>query len=218
MDQYGNSKMGFKKYKDPKIFRSSGEELFTKDFLENYMSDLHINFTSSEGRAESYNMFHRGKEKHRFFEKFISANPNTGGHFKTRSSASDEIIDGEDKDAEQVDTEEEEEEGERSTMHLLGRRNLSSGFYNHELVCELAERGRLEEAIFGPKESPEDENKTVTYKESIEDFMREIDDLRREELYSHNAAECPDGCRLRGCGQVNITMLFMLILMVQMKK
>ena len=154
MDQYGNSKMGFKKYKDPKIFRSSGEELFTKDFLENYMSDLHINFTSSEGRAESYNMFHRGKEKHRFFEKFISANPNTGGHFKTRSSASDEIIDGEDKDAEQVDTEEEEEEGERSTMHLLGRRNLSSGFYNHEMVCELAERGRLEEAIFGPKESP----------------------------------------------------------------
>ena len=207
MDQFGNSTMGFKRYKDAEIFRSSGEELFTKEFLENYMHDLHINFTSSEGRAESYNMFNRGKEKHRFFEKFISANPDTGGHFKTRSSASDEIIDGEDKEREELDTVE-EEEGERSTMHLLGRRNLSAGFYNHELVCELEERGKLEEAIFGPKESPEDEKKTVTYKESIEDFMREIDDLRREELYSHNDAECPDGCRLRGCGQVNIMILF----------
>ena len=93
-----------------------------------------------------------GKEKHRFIEKFISANPDTGGHFKTSSSASDKIINGEDKDAEELDTA--EEEGERSTMHLLGRRNLSSGFYNHELVCELKERGKLEEAIFGPKESP----------------------------------------------------------------
>ena len=128
--------LGFKKYKDAEIIRSSGEELFTKEFLENYMHDLHINFTSSEGRAESYNMFNRGKEKHRFFEKFISANPDTGGHFKTRSSASDEIIDGEDKEREELDTVE-EEEGERSTMHLLGRRNLSSGFNNHELVCEL---------------------------------------------------------------------------------
>ena len=167
VDQFGNSTMGFKKYKDAEIIRSSGEELFTKEFLENYMNDLHINFTSSKGRAESYNMFNRGKEKHRFFEKFISANPDLGGRFKNGSSASDEIINGEDKDAEELDTAE-EEEGERSTMHLLGRRNLSSGINNHELVCELKEKGKLEEAIFGPKESPEDEKKTVTFKESIE--------------------------------------------------
>ena len=74
-------------------------------------------------------MFNRGKEKHRFFEKFISANPDTGGHFNNGSSASDEIINGEDKDAEELDTAE-EEEGERSTMHLLGRRNLSSSINN----------------------------------------------------------------------------------------
>ena len=91
-------------------------------------------------------MFNRGKEKHRFFEKFISANPDLGGHFKNGSSASDEIINGEDKDAEELDTAE-EEEGERSTMHLLGRRNLSSSINNHELVCELKEKGKLEEAI-----------------------------------------------------------------------
>ena len=40
--------LGFKKYKDAEIIRSSGEELFTKEFLENYMNDLHINFTSSK--------------------------------------------------------------------------------------------------------------------------------------------------------------------------
>ena len=87
-------------------------------------------------------------------------------------------------------------------MHLLGRKNLSSGFYNHVLMCELQERGQLGEACFGPKCDPQDENLTVSYKASVEQFMQQVEVDRREEIYQHTTEDCSEGCRGRGCGQV----------------
>ena len=205
--------MGFKKYENAKIFRSTVEELFTKEFLEQYLHDLHINFTSSEGRAESYNMFHRGGKKQAFFEKFVSANTKTGGHFHRRRSESCEESLVEDKDEEKEgdgeggeceDTEEGGKENcpEISTMHLLGRKNLSSGFYNHELICELDERNMLKDSIFGPKQDPEDPSKTICYKESLRSMMKDIESKRRNELYTHKAEDCDEKCQSRGCSQV----------------
>ena len=166
------------------------------------MHDLHINFTSSEGRAESYNMLHKGSANEKFFADFISANPEVGGHFQTRMKSCEDIINDEDNDGEEVDTAKVDEDKERSTMHFLGRKNLSSGFYNHELICELQERGKLQEACFGPKVDPEDDQQTISYKASVEQFMRQVEEKRKEELYSHTPDECSQGCRARGCGQV----------------
>ena len=145
--------MGFKKYKDAEIIRSSGEELFTKEFLENYMKTCTSTLRQAKAVQRVTTCSTVGRKSTDSLRSLSLQIQIQGGHFKNRSSASDEIIIGEDKDTEELDTAE-EEEGERSTMHLLGRRNLSAGFYNHELVCELEERGKLEEAIFGPKESP----------------------------------------------------------------
>ena len=191
------------------------------------MHDLHINFVSSEGRAESYNMLHRKGPNEKFFANFISANPQVGHHFQTRMKTCEDLINDEDKEAKEDTTEidgenncdnvindedkkkgeEGEEEAtevarEKSTMHLLGRKNLSSGFYNHELMCELQERGQLGEACFGPKCDPQDENLTVSYKASVEQFMQQVEVDRREEIYQHTTEDCSEGCRGRGCGQV----------------
>ena len=231
MDQYGNRSMGYKKYTNAEFFRSSAEEIFTKKFLEGYMHDLHINFVSSEGRAESYNMLHRKGPNEKFFADFISANPQVGHHFQTRMETCEDLINDVDKEAkEEIDREnncdcdndcncvtevdedrKEDGEGEaqatevareKSTMHLLGRKNLSSGFYNHELICELQERGQLGDACFGPKVDPRDENLTVSYKASMEQFMQQVEVARREEIYKHTTEDCSEGCRGRGCGQV----------------
>ena len=191
------------------------------------MHDLHINFVSSEGRAESYNMLHRKGPNEKFFADFISANPQVGHHFQTRMKTCEDLINDEDKEAKEDTTEidgenncdnvindedkkkgeEGEEEAtevarEKSTMHLLCRKNLSSGFYNHELMCELQERGQLGEACFGPKCGPQDENLTVSYKASVEQFMQQVEVDRREEIYQHTTEDCSEGCRGRGCGQV----------------
>ena len=177
------------------------------------MHDLHINFVSSEGRAEAYNMLHRGSENEKFFADFISANPETGGHFQTRMTTSEDII--QDEDSEGVEggkegLEDEKDSGkvEKSTMHLLGRKNLSSGFYNHELISELEERGWLEDSTFGPKRDPEDEGQIVSYKTSVEKYMRKIEETRKDELYSHTREQCSQGCYQRGCGQVIYCLLF----------
>ena len=201
VDQYGNKTMGFKKYDNSEIVRSTGEELFTREFLRAYMNDLLINFTSSEGRAESYNLSQRGSERQKFFEQFISANPGSGGHFQRRLANSDDIFDEEDA-AELSEEPQKDNCPEKSTMHLLGRKNLSTGFYNHELICELEERGQLQNSFFGPKADPKDESKSISYKASIEQMMKEIETVRREELYTHK--ECAEACRSRGCGQVKL--------------
>lgn len=146
-------------------------------------------------------MLHRGGANEKFFADFISANPQVGGHFKTKMRSCEDIIVDEDKEGEEeLDTP--EKDGEKSTMHCLGRKNLSSGFYGHELICELQERGKLGNACFGPKTDPQDENETVSYKASVMEFMREVEDARKEEIYKHPPEECFDGCRRRGCGQV----------------
>ena len=155
-------------------------------------------FTTSEGKCEAYNEHFRGTEKVEFFRDFLSFNPEVGGHFETKASnAKDELIDGEEKEEKKN-----EERNVRSTMHELGRKNLSSAYYNHEVYCEMVERGIVGEVIFGPKVDPDDTKRKISYNESIEGFMRDIDELRKNELYEHTSADCSEACKKRGCGQV----------------
>ena len=125
-------------------------------------------------------------------------NPEVGGHFETKAgNAEEQLIDGEE---EQED--EDEKVKTRSTMHELGRKNLSSAYYNHEVYCEMVERGNVDNVIFGPKVDPADTKRKISYKESIEAYMRDIDELRKNELYEHTSEDCSDACKKRGCGQV----------------
>ena len=170
--------MGYRHYDNNTYYRSSAEELFDKNFLEAYAHDLHINQVSSEGRAEAYNLLWHGSQKEQFFQNFIAAHKETGGHFRAKRKASADIF--EDKDEEAVVHDIEEPAGadatvgehrvEVSTMNKLGRRNLSTGFYNHEVVAELTERGMLHETTFGPKADAG--SKSQTYKASLEEQMK----------------------------------------------
>ena len=155
-------------------------------------------FTTAESKCEAYNDLFRGTEKEDFFKDFLSFNPEVGGHFETKARmAEDEVIDGE-------DNEEKKNEASkvRSTMHELGRKNLSSGYYNHEVYCEMAERCTIDSVIFGPKIDPADTKRKISYKESIEAYMKAVDELRKNELYEHTSDDCSEACRKRGCGQV----------------
>ena len=143
----------------------------------------------------------RGTEKTSFFKEFLLYNPDVGGHFETKAAqASDEVIDGDDGEKDEKD--DEERVGGRSTMHMLRRKNLSSAFYNHEIYCEMEERGSIDNVVFGPKTDPDDSRRKITYKESIEAYMKTVDELGRNELYSHSSEDCSEACKKRGCGKV----------------
>ena len=107
------------------------------------------------------------------------------------------MIDGDDNEDKGI-----EKGRKRSTMHELGRKNLSSAYYNHEVCCEMEERGHIESVIFGPKTDPNDPKHKISYKESIEEYMRVVDDLRKNELYEQTSEDCSEACKRRGCGQV----------------
>ena len=83
-------------------------------------------------------MTFRGSEKERFFHDFISANPDKGGHFKARASSDilnnrDEVIEDDVEEDGAFVVSDSDNQVEVSTMSKLGRRNLSTGFYNHEV-------------------------------------------------------------------------------------
>ena len=201
VDQYGNPDMGYKKYPDSfkvNTVRCSSEEYCSKRFLASYMSHLQHCFTTSEGESEAYNEVFKGTEKEAFFRDFLNFNPDVGGHFEEKASTEKkELVDGEEKGTEEI-----EKSRGRSTMHELGRKNLTSAYLNHEVFCEMVERGSVESVIFGPKNDPNDPRRKISYKESVEHYMKEVDQLRRGELYSHTAEDCSDACRRRGCGKV----------------
>ena len=199
--------MGYKMY-EPKFnisaFRSTAEEFFTERSLASYMSDLQHNFTSAVGRCESYNDFFRDSKEKEFIKKFLSFNTEVGGHFQRKNA--EELIEDQEEDEEdegKADKEEEVDEIEpNSTLHLMGRKNLSTAFYNHQVYLEMNERKHTDQVIFGPKENPQDPTQSISHKESLEDYMRSIDSLRRNELYEHTSSDCSGPCRRRGCGKL----------------
>ena len=63
----------------------------------------------------------------------------------------------------------------------------------------MMERGHENDFTFGPKASDDNPQESLDFKESLEEYMRQIDQLRRNELYVH---ECSTYCREKGCGRV----------------
>ena len=205
---YGNPSLGYKFYPSKlkvKVIRGSNEEYFSESFLERYFSELMLSFVSAEGKAESHTHSSRNTEQTRYFKQFIKFNNKIGGHFNTKEEKQSlEPID--DKDLDSLDSKakvEDDNGGEsqrsRSTMHELHRKTLQTGFYIHQVICELKERGQIEEWSFGPKDNPHNPLGRISFKESLELFMKKVDELRREEIYQHS---CSPDCLKRGCGSV----------------
>ena len=205
---YGNPNCGYKFYPahlKVKVIRGSNEQYFSQRFLERYFSELLLAFVSAEGKAESYNHSSRNTEQTRYFQDFIKFNKQVGGHFKTKEEIqSIQPID--DEDGVSLDCKSKGEDGDggevqssRSTMHELHRRTLQTGFYIHQIRCELEERGQIEDWSFGPKDDPRNPLAKISFKESLELYMNKVDELRRDEIYQHS---CSPDCLKRGCGSV----------------
>ena len=87
-------------------------------------------------------------------------------------------------------------------MHQLTKLSLREAYYEHEVYSEMAERGQVESEIFGPYMDPRNPSVKISRKQSVDAYMRKIDNLRRNELYKHDEEDCSEGCRRRGCGTV----------------
>ena len=173
---------------DVKVVRASTYVYLTKSLLQSYISDLQHCFVSAEGKAESYNEHFLKSDNVQYFKTFLLFHPEVGNHFHSRN-----VQDG---------TPDESLSNETSQMHELGRRMLSAGYYNHQVYCEMMDRNVVSASIFGPKVNPLDQRKKVTFKESLEEFMKKVDEQRRDELYEHTDDDCSIACKKRGCGQV----------------
>ena len=68
----------------------------------------------------------------------------------------------------------------------------------------MVERNIVKETIFGPKLNPDNNKKALTYKETVDNFMRNVDDLRKNELYKHDEGDCSKDCLKRWCGSVAV--------------
>ena len=173
-----------------KVVRASSLVYLTETLVQAYISDLQHCFVSAESKAEAYNerFVNREKEKVRYFETFLLFHPEVGRRFQSKN-----VQDG---------TCDETVESETSQMHELGRKMLSAGYYNHQVYNEMVDRNSVSTEIFVPKTDPLDQRKTLTFKESLEQFMKKTDEQRRNELYKHTDEDCSTACKKRGCGQV----------------
>ena len=201
VDQYGNPDIGFKKYPPGmkvKVTRSSTEVYCTDILLQSYKSELQHSFTSVEGKAESYNEIWRSTDKVNKFKLFLKFHPEVGNHFNSKKE----------KDYVEDDVDNEmDEQGEQDVenkMHELKRKSLSSAFFDFEVYNEMVERNIVQQTIFGPKPNPENTKERLKYKETVEIFMKNVDDLRKNELYKHDEDDCSKDCLKRGCGSVAV--------------
>ena len=180
------------------LVRGSHEEYFTEWFLKSYFSDLLHSFTSAEGKAESYNDLYRETEKTNYFLQFIKFNPTVGGHFRSKDET-EGINDEDDDDLDYKGDGEEDLMSQASAMSEIHRKTLQTAFYNHQVRLELEERGIIDQWTFGPKHELSNQAKKITYRESMDNFMTEVDNWRLSEIYDHT---CSAPCEERGCKKV----------------
>ena len=74
----------------------------------------------------------------------------------------------------------------QTSMHELHRKSLANAYYNYLVKLEMNERNM--NFIFGPFYS-EDGN-IVTFQNSIETFLEDIDALHSIETYAHEVCAC----------------------------
>ena len=201
-DFYGNTTHGLKRYPPHlkvDVFRASTEEYFTDMFLKGYMSELQHQWSSAESKAASYNETFRGGRKVQLCEAFIQQNSHVARHFDSKKGNLDaDLID----DADPGNETNTAKSQVRNTFHELGRKNLSTAFYNREVYEESVERSEVEDITYGPKCDSDNSTKKISFKRSLEEYMIQVDHHRRNSLYKHTDEDCSQACLDLGCGRV----------------
>ena len=143
-------------------------------------------FMSMESAAEAYNESHRESSAVNQLKDFILKNPKVGNHFnaKAKEGSDGDIV--EIPLSDEFNEQEANDHGKRvqNGMHELDRKSIVSSFYNFWILEELKERKI--HYMFGPYHKNIDGcDVLVTFRDSVEDFIEGIDNLRSEEIYKH---------------------------------
>ena len=143
-------------------------------------------FMSMESAAEAYNESHRESSAVNQLKDFILKNPKVGNHFnaKAKEGSDGDIV--EIPLSDEFNEQEANDHGKRvqNGMHELDRKSIVSSFYNFWILEELKERKI--HYMFGPYHKNIDgRDVLVTFRDSVEDFIEGIDNLRSEEIYKH---------------------------------
>ena len=115
------------------VYRASAEEYFSTIFLKGYMSQLQHAWASCESKAVSYNETWRGTARAKFCEDFVTANPSVGGHFDAKSKKDQSrLVNDQEEDAKDEDSQ--DYHATKKRIHELGKKNLRTAFYHHEVT------------------------------------------------------------------------------------
>lgn len=179
--QYGNVKNGWAHYKkhEATLVKSSNVVFFTPEMVNNYASLLHHGWLSQEGQSEAYNETHRNSPKVGIFKDFLIKNPNVGKQFAKKVNQSDSDM--------PIPFNDDYNDGQCSnTMFEMHRKNVSQALYSKWIREELKDRHKVGKVLFGPRYDAA--GKLITYQDSVESFLTEVDELRTNEIYPHE--EC----------------------------
>ena len=168
---------------------------FSEKLVQSYVSLLHHGWLSQEGQSEAYNECHRNSSKVFLFKNFLAQNPTVGGHFNQKKTKGEESMD---DDIDIPDNKDFNEGQVSNFMFEMHRKNLSQALYRLWIFEELKDRNKIGKMLFGP--FYKDNGDLVTYQDSVEEFLAQVDVWRTDEIYKHT--ECTDSCKKRGCGRV----------------
>ena len=208
-DKFGNDTQGFQFY--PKSYNvnlvaATTESYFERNVVSGYWEEFSHGWLSAESKSEAYNMSHKDTEHVKSIEIFFNMNPMSGKHFDKKNISNvydDDVDDVDDDDNEEIDEDEEKKVKKVTRIFEMKRKALSQAVRNYCLIEELKDRKLLETIenteLFGPKGKGEER---VTFKESVDDILRKVDDWRKKELYPHR--ECSSDCKKRGCAWITV--------------
>ena len=183
-DKYGNQQNGYMFYKQEVNFIKASNEVYLEKLLvESAMSNFMHGFMSMESTAEGYNETFRHSNSVKLFKEFLHKNQSIGNHFNTKIKENNSNDDIDIPLSDHFNEKEAEAAGHhvQKSMHELHRKSVVSSFYNYWLNEELKERKI--NYLFGPYN--QEDGSVFSFKDSVEKFLEEIDELRSKETYTH---------------------------------
>ena len=197
--KFGNKRDGFKFYTDTynvDIVNGSNSSYIENLLAKQYFAELHHGWLSSQAKTEAFNETYRGTDQAKQTLKFLELNPNVGRQFLHLSNDDEEC----EKDEDDVENDDSEKnKNTKSRMHELKTKTLSQAIVNYEIISEPKENNELMTTRLGPMKQ---NNKTLTFKVTQNNFMKTVNENRKSKLYEHK--KCYEGCKKRGCEKISV--------------
>lgn len=184
--RYGTDKQGWKFYTNQgtmKLVEASTVTFVEEGLAKLYFGEYLVGWLSAVAKCEAHNWANRDSYFENATRMFLMCNPDVGRQFNSK---------------EKEEEDQEDKEDPSCLMYQMSRRSLSQTLLNYQMREELKESGELDKVSLGPKEVL---GRRISFKESREKFFEEVDQRRKENLYTHEV--CHEGCRRRGCEEVS---------------